>query len=134
MEIEVKSACLNTITKVQNDWTLKADSSFSAVFSLYFCFPSLHQDLDKVSFLLAISQTDFGKSLVKPRIKVGREFVNQGRNLQQVLTCLLLKCFSLRAKPLFKLCRFKYYSYQLMGCIPFCKSKNNLQQCYSCSI
>lgn len=44
----------------------------------------LHQDLDKVSFLLAISQTDFGKSLVKPRIKVGREFVNQGRNLQQV--------------------------------------------------
>lgn len=134
MEIEVKSACLNTITKVQNDWTLKADSSFSAVFSLYFCFPSLHQDLDKVSFLLAISQTDFGKSLVKPRIKVGREFVNQGRNLQQVLTCRLLKCFSLRAKPLFKLCRFKYYSYQLVGCIPFCKSKNNLQQCYSCSI
>lgn len=42
------------------------------------------KDLDKVSFLLAISQTDFGKSIVKPRIKVGREFVNQGRNLQQV--------------------------------------------------
>ena len=42
-------------------------------------------ELDKVSFLLAISQTDFGKSIVKPRIKVGREFVNQGRNLQQVI-------------------------------------------------
>lgn len=42
-------------------------------------------DLDKVSFLLAISQTDFGKSIVKPRIKVGREFVNQGRNMQQVI-------------------------------------------------
>ena len=44
----------------------------------------LSPELDKVSFLLSISQTDFGKSLVKPRIKVGREYVNQGRNMQQV--------------------------------------------------
>ena len=88
----------------------------------FFLFCILHQDLDKVSFLMAISQTDFGKSLVKPRIKVGREFVNQGRNLQQV-TCLLLKCFSLRTKSLYKLFRFKYYSFQLVGCIPFLNQK-----------
>ena len=55
-----------------------------------FCIVSF-LDLDKVSFLLAISQTDFGKSIVKPRIKVGREFVNQGRNMQQVIQEIKLK-------------------------------------------
>lgn len=27
---------------------------------------------------------DFIKNIIKPRIKVGREYVNQGRNIQQV--------------------------------------------------
>ena len=41
-------------------------------------------DLEKTAFLLSISMTDFTKSIVKPRIKVGREYVQQGRNMQQV--------------------------------------------------
>lgn len=69
------------------------------------CFEKLHEtvslsdlllcsDLEKVAFLLGISVTDFTKSIVKPRIKVGREFVNQGRSMQQVCdTCSLKLVF-----------------------------------------
>ncbi|EDO44895.1 predicted protein, partial [Nematostella vectensis] len=42
------------------------------------------KDLDKTSFLMKLPGADFVKNIVKPRIKVGREYVNQGRNLQQV--------------------------------------------------
>lgn len=41
-------------------------------------------DLDKVSFLMKLPGADFIKNIIKPRIKVGREYVNQGRNIQQV--------------------------------------------------
>ena len=40
--------------------------------------------LEKASFLFGVPYSEFTKMLVKPRIKVGNEYVNQGRNLQQV--------------------------------------------------
>ena len=41
-------------------------------------------EAEKVAHLLGINSTDLVKSLTKPRIKVGNEYVQQGRNLQQV--------------------------------------------------
>lgn len=38
----------------------------------------------KVGKLLGIDGEDLYKNLVKPRIKVGNEFVTQGRNVSQV--------------------------------------------------
>ena len=41
-------------------------------------------DAEKVSHLLGINSTDLVKALIKPRIKVGNEYVQQGRNQEQV--------------------------------------------------
>lgn len=41
-------------------------------------------DAEKVAHLLGINSTDLIKALIKPRIKVGNEYVQQGRNLEQV--------------------------------------------------
>ena len=41
-------------------------------------------EAEKVAHILGINSTDLVKSLTKPRIKVGNEYVQQGRNLQQV--------------------------------------------------
>ncbi|XP_077979909.1 myosin-7-like isoform X2 [Glandiceps talaboti] len=41
-------------------------------------------DIDKVSFLLGVNSADLQKALLRPRIKVGNEWVNQGRNKSQV--------------------------------------------------
>ena len=40
---------------------------------------------EKVAYLLGINSTDLVRSLLRPRIKVGNEYVMKGRNLQQVL-------------------------------------------------
>lgn len=39
---------------------------------------------EKVAYLLGINSTDLVRSLLRPRIKVGSEYVMKGRNLQQV--------------------------------------------------
>ena len=39
---------------------------------------------EKVAYLLGINSTDLVRSLLRPRIKVGTEYVMKGRNLQQV--------------------------------------------------
>lgn len=51
-------------------------------------------DIEKTSFLLGVPNSDFLKSLIKPRIKVGTEYVNQGRSVEQVLYSIgaLVKC------------------------------------------
>ena len=41
-------------------------------------------EAEKVAFLLGINAGDLLKGLLKPKIKVGTEFVTQGRNMQQV--------------------------------------------------
>ena len=42
-------------------------------------------DGERVSYLLGIAVGEFHKSLVKPKVKVGTEFVNKGQNVNQVL-------------------------------------------------
>nr|ALR88564.1 myosin heavy chain striated muscle-like 115 [Saccoglossus kowalevskii] len=41
-------------------------------------------DIDKVAYLFGVNSADLQKALLRPRIKVGSEWVNQGRNKQQV--------------------------------------------------
>lgn len=41
-------------------------------------------EAEKVAHLLGINSTDLVKALIKPRIRVGNEYVQQGRNLEQV--------------------------------------------------
>lgn len=41
-------------------------------------------EAEKVAHLLGISSVDLVKALIKPRIRVGNEYVQQGRNLEQV--------------------------------------------------
>jgi myosin heavy chain 6/7 len=41
-------------------------------------------DGERVSHLLGLNASAFHKSLIKPRVKVGTEFVNKGQSLQQV--------------------------------------------------
>merc|ERR1719239_721990 len=42
-------------------------------------------EAEKVAFLLGINPGDLLKALLKPKIKVGTEYVTQGRNMQQVV-------------------------------------------------
>jgi len=42
-------------------------------------------EAEKVSFLLGINAGDLMKGLLKPKIKVGAEYVTQGRNMNQVM-------------------------------------------------
>jgi len=42
-------------------------------------------DAEKVSHLLGINSVELIKSLIKPRIRVGTEYVQQGRNMEQVI-------------------------------------------------
>lgn len=42
-------------------------------------------EAEKVAFLLGVNAGDLIKGLLKPKIKVGAEFVTQGRNKDQVL-------------------------------------------------
>lgn len=48
------------------------------------------QDGEKVAKLLGVDCTDMFKNMVKPRIKVGNEFVTQSRNVSQVSNQLQL--------------------------------------------
>ena len=41
-------------------------------------------DGERVSYLLGIPVGEFHKSLVKPKVKVGTEYVNKGQNVEQV--------------------------------------------------
>ena len=52
-------------------------------FILFVTLPLL-PDAEKVAHLLGINSVDLIKALIKPRIKVGNEYVQQGRNLEQV--------------------------------------------------
>ena len=45
----------------------------------------LISEAEKVAFLLGINAGDLLKGLLKPKIKVGNEFVTQGRNKDQVV-------------------------------------------------
>ena len=54
----------------------------SVSFVQYFPHPL---DAEKVSHLLGINSVDLIKSLIKPRIRVGTEYVQQGRNMEQVV-------------------------------------------------
>jgi len=38
---------------------------------------------DKVAYLLGVSSPEFCKSITRPRVKVGNEFVNKGQNMEQ---------------------------------------------------
>ena len=42
-------------------------------------------DGERVAYLLGIPVGEFHKSLIKPKVKVGTEFVNKGQNVSQVL-------------------------------------------------
>lgn len=42
-------------------------------------------EAEKVAFLLGVNAGDLLKGLLKPKIKVGNEFVTQGRNKDQVV-------------------------------------------------
>ncbi len=42
-------------------------------------------DAEKVSHLLGINSVELIKSLIRPRIRVGTEYVQQGRNMEQVI-------------------------------------------------
>lgn len=53
------------------------------------------QEGDRVAKLLGVQTEELYKNLLKPRIKVGNEFVTQGRNKDQVSKLLLLKWKSL---------------------------------------
>lgn len=50
------------------------------------------QDGDKVAKLLGVDCQDLYKNLLKPRIKVGNEFVTQGRNKDQVANSVGALC------------------------------------------
>lgn len=52
----------------------------------------LLQDGDKVATLLGVDCQDLYKNLLKPRIKVGNEFVTQGRNKDQVTNSVGALC------------------------------------------
>ena len=45
-------------------------------------------EAEKVAYLLGINSTDLVRCLLRPRIKVGSEYVMKGRNLQQVTPLL----------------------------------------------
>ena len=45
----------------------------------------IFSEAEKVAFLLGINSGDLLKGLLKPKIKVGTEFVVQGRNKEQVV-------------------------------------------------
>ena len=49
-----------------------------------FCFP----DGERVSFLLGLQSGEFHKSLIKPKVKVGTEYVNKGQSVEQVLNAV----------------------------------------------
>lgn len=50
------------------------------------------QDGNKVAALLGVDVADLYKNLLKPRIKVGNEFVTQGRNKDQVTNSVGALC------------------------------------------
>lgn len=50
------------------------------------------QDGDRVAKLLGVDCQDLYKNLLKPRIKVGNEFVTQGRNKDQVTNSVGALC------------------------------------------
>ena len=41
-------------------------------------------EIGKVAYLLGINESDLVKGLLKPRIKVGNEYVQKGQNKDQV--------------------------------------------------
>ena len=46
------------------------------------------QDCEKVAHLLGIEAADLIKGLLKPRIKVGNDYVNKGQNKDQVINSI----------------------------------------------
>lgn len=49
------------------------------------CEPDGTEEGERVAHLLGLNAADLYKNLSKPRIRVGNEFVTQGRNREQVL-------------------------------------------------
>jgi myosin heavy subunit len=52
-------------------------------------------DGERVSFLLGLPVKEFHNSLIKPRVKVGTEYVNKGQNVTQVNYAITALCKSL---------------------------------------
>ncbi len=50
--------------------------------------PEGTEDCEKVAHLLGIEAADLIKGLIKPRIKVGNEFVNKGQSKDQVVNSI----------------------------------------------
>lgn len=48
-------------------------------------FITLFVDGERVAYLLGLPVGEFHKSLIKPKVKVGTEYVNKGQNVAQVL-------------------------------------------------
>ena len=46
------------------------------------------EECEKVSHLLGVDSADLIKGLLKPRIKVGNEYVNKGQNMTQVVNSI----------------------------------------------
>ena len=55
---------------------------------LLWWYPSFFSEPEKVAFLLGINAGDFLKCLLKPKVKVGTEFVVKGQNKEQVVNSI----------------------------------------------
>ena len=56
------------------------------------------EECEKVATLLGVDIQDLLKGLLKPRIKVGNEFVNKGQNLTQVVNSIGALCKSIYSR------------------------------------
>lgn len=56
------------------------------------------EDVEKVSHLLGLQSADLIKGLLKPRIKVGNEYVNKGQNKDQVVNSIAALSKSIYAR------------------------------------
>ena len=61
------------------------------------------QECEKVAHLLGVEAADLIKGLLKPRIKVGNDYVNKGQNKDQVINSIgaLSKAVCSKIKELF---------------------------------
>ena len=57
---------------------------FKVLLYTYILLFQIFAEAEKVAFLLGVNAGDLLKGLLKPKIKVGTEFVTQGRNKDQV--------------------------------------------------